>query len=86
MHLIPLPFADDMRAVPEQFLDAERGRPHAAKARSLAVANCCYLSPSVVRAAHCAAPQDLTKKAALFVSRLAVKGGYSPDSYPNPGG
>ncbi|GJE85629.1 Ku DNA-binding complex, Ku70 subunit [Phanerochaete sordida] len=54
MHLIPLPFADDMRAVPEQFLDAER------------------------------APQDLTKKAALFVARLAVKGGYSPDSYPNP--
>lgn len=25
-HLIPLPYADDMRAVPEQFLDAERGK------------------------------------------------------------
>ncbi|EKM57865.1 uncharacterized protein PHACADRAFT_116276 [Phanerochaete carnosa HHB-10118-sp] len=53
-HLIPLPYADDMRAVPEQFLDAER------------------------------ASDELTGKAAPFVAKLAVKDGYSPDSYPNP--
>lgn len=53
-HLIPLPFADDMRAVPEQFLNSET------------------------------ASEDLVKKAAPFVGKLAVKGGYTPDSYPNP--
>lgn len=72
-HLIPLPFADDIRGAPVE--EGKRGSsprvtPHFGEAQ----------------VEERAAPERLTEAARAWIKKLTLKhGGYPPDSYPNPG-
>lgn len=73
-HLVPLPFADDIRAAPDQVLTAARGR----------VIN--YPRIPLTNSLRLLASDELKDLAAAWVRKLAVKhGAYPLDSYPNPG-
>jgi ATP-dependent DNA helicase 2 subunit 1 len=72
-HLIPLPFADDIRAAPIE--EATRG---------ISI----YLSrpPANLIAFFTTASDEIKDAARAWIDKLCVKtGAYPPDSYPNPG-
>ena len=73
LHLIPIPFADDIRAAPIE--EGFRGK-------GLVFA----LLPSHHSHTGLLAAGDLVETAAALTAKLTIKnGGYEPDTYPNPG-
>ena len=86
-HLIPLPYADDIRAATVQ--SAARGKSHPVQRYQ----RC--LSDSWTPESYCAngtsrvgnlASDELKDAARAWIDKLSVKNGsYPPDSYPNPG-
>lgn len=76
-HLIPLPFADDIRAAPIE--EGFRGGPPHYFTPS-------KLSPGAEQRTHPTAGKELTDAAKSLISKLALRNSaYPPDSYPNPG-
>jgi Ku70/Ku80 beta-barrel domain len=74
-HLIPLPFADDIRAAPIE--EGFQGGLH----HTLPHQDVSWLSM-----VWTPAEKELVNAAKSFISKLALRNGtYPPDSYPNPG-
>jgi len=70
-HLIPLPFADDVRAA--KYEEGYTGMPNLFPGKTV-------LSRVIP------ASDELEEAAVAWISKLSLKGaGYQPDSYPNPG-
>lgn len=75
-HLIPLPFADDIRAAPVE--EGFRGRPPYSLTHRRSISLSC--------ANGLTAGDELIGAAKSIVSKLALRNStYPPDSYPNPG-
>jgi ATP-dependent DNA helicase 2 subunit 1 len=76
-HLITLPFADDIRAAPEQVMVGARGE--------LATCGASASLLSHIHRPHSIASDELKDKAFMWLKKLQSKNGYPSDSYPNPG-